>query len=563
MLLSSLRFSIHRRRLAILLFLIPATIAVFVFAGSRWISVLLPRLGGWSTFFAVFGAFWLTTDKLDWPPLVNTRPTFKVKIAGTLAACLLIAALDVAGTFALTVWRSSLNSVDCREKPLFVRPVDFTQAVFIARVIRSGHVAHRVSGAWVGEWGIGLVQERFWGPPGWWMPRIVLLTNNVFQEGQSYFIDGRRSDLLLHHFLPIVETGICTRTRPVENAAVELRLLREARVLIPLTNKTRIVGKVQSPKRPSEITKPVSKMTALNVVDERAMNPMAKYTPLAGARIRVTGPAGSTIVTTDAAGIYEVSGLIPDDYTLSLLDQPANQIAEDRKLLKKDLMEDRPVESNFILDWDGSIEGAIRDTTGNPALAVLELQSRDATQVSDSLRSGKNGLFQFKHLPPGSSYILMVNPGGPNKDSPYAPVYYPSAAHPNAAWVLKIEPRTPQIRNVDVIVRSLPERTLQVHAFSLRGEPIEGASIKVAYENTEYWDDVARWSQVGETDRTGFAEIRLFGDFRVRVLAEQLIEDLKTPPWYSSRYSGLVELDTSKLPKRLDLTISSQVRPTH
>ena len=559
-------FAIRRRTLAVLLFLIPATIAVFVFAGSRWTSALLPRLGGWSTFFAVFGAFWLTTDKLGWPPLVNTRPTFKVKLAATLAGCLVIAALDVAGTFALVVKRSSLNSGDCREKPLFARPVDPNQAVFIARVIHSGHTA-QVSGSWVGDWGIGLVQERFWGPPGWWMPRIVILTNYVFQEGQSYFIDGRLSYLLLPHFLPIVEADACTRTRPVENAATELRLLREARVLTkpPLANETRIIGNVQSPKWPSEINKPPARMLDMNAVYENAVHPTAKYTPLAGARIRVKGSAGATVVATDAKGIYEVTGLIPDDYTLSLLDQPANQIAEDRKLLKKDLMQDGPVESNFILDWDGSIEGLIRDTTGNPAHALLELQSPDGTQVSDNLPrlipTSKNGLFQFKHLPPGSSYILMVNPWGPLMDSPYAPIYYPSAARPNAARVLKIEPRTPQIRNVDVIVRSLPERTLQVRALSPRGEPIQGASIKVAYENTKYWDDVTRSSQAGETDRTGLAEIRLFGDFRVRMLAEQLIEDLKTPPWYSSRYSGLVELDTSKLPQRLDLTISSsQVR---
>ena len=103
---------------------------------------------------------------------------------------------------------------------------------------------------------------------------------------------------------------------------------------------------------------------------------------------------------------------------------------------------------------------------------------------------------------------------------------------------------------------------MQVHASSSKGEPIEGASIKVAYENTHYWDDAARSFQLGETDRTGFAEIRLFGDFRVRVLAEELIQDLKTPPWYSSRYSELVELDTRKLPQRLDLNISSSQVPT-
>ena len=552
-------FAIRRRRLAVLLFLIPATIAIFVFAGSRWTSALLPRLGGWSMFFAAFGAFWLRTDMLDWPPLFNTRPTFRVKIAATLAACLLIAALGVTSTFALAVWTSSLNAGDCREKPLFARPVDPNQAVFIVRVIHSGHTA-QVSGKWVGDWGIGLVQERFWAPAGWWLPRIVVLTNNVFQEGQSYFIDGRPSYLLLPHFLNIVEANLCTRTRPVENAVIDLRLLREANAP-PLANQTRIIGTVQSRKRPSEIKTRPAKMLDMSAVLEWAIHPTAKYTPVAGARIRVTGSAGAMIVTTDAKGIYEVSDLVPEDYTLSLLDQPANQFAEDRKLQKKDLMQGRPLQLNFTLEWEGSIEGVVRDTSGNPAQVALELQNSDGTPVNDDfprlITPSKNGLFRFKYLPPGTSYILMVNPWGPYKESPYAKVFYPSAAHPDAARVLKIEPQNQHLQNVDLAVRSLPERTLQVHASSPQGKPIEGASIKVAYENTKYWDDEALSSQVGETDRTGLAEVRLFGDFRVRVFADQSIEDLKTPPWYSHRYSKLVELETSKLPQRLDLIISS------
>jgi hypothetical protein len=72
----------------------------------------------------------------------------------------------------------------------------------------------------------------------WWIPRIVLLTERIFQEGQSYFIDGSRSYLLLPHFLPIIEANFCTRTWRVEDAAIELRLLREA----PGPEEMRIIG---------------------------------------------------------------------------------------------------------------------------------------------------------------------------------------------------------------------------------------------------------------------------------------------------------------------------------
>src|SRR5207253_9533879 len=41
----------------------------------------------------------------------------------------------------------------------------------------------------VGDWAIGVVQERFWGLPSW-VPHLVLLTNFIYWTGETYFIDG-------------------------------------------------------------------------------------------------------------------------------------------------------------------------------------------------------------------------------------------------------------------------------------------------------------------------------------------------------------------------------------
>ena len=53
------------------------------------------------------------------------------------------------------------------------------------------------------------------------------------------------------------------------------------------------------------------------------------------------------------------------------------------------------------------------------------------------------------------------------------------------------------------------------------------------------------------------AEIQVFGDFRIRVLAEQFVETEKLPARSNPRYSPLVELETTKLPPSVDLIISS------
>jgi hypothetical protein len=92
------------------------------------------------------------------------------------------------------------------------------------------------------------VQERFWGLP-WWNTHLVVLTNHIFRDGETYFIDGERAPGAMTRFFPVVEADYCTRTRRVADATVELRLLREA----PPASEARILGQVRNPRRPEEL----------------------------------------------------------------------------------------------------------------------------------------------------------------------------------------------------------------------------------------------------------------------------------------------------------------------
>jgi hypothetical protein len=335
--------------------------------------------------------------------------------------------------------------------------VDSHQTVFIARVIRTGHTA-QVSGKWVGDWGIGLVQERFWGLRSW-MPRIVLLTNNVFQEGQSYFIDGRRSYLLLPQFLPIVEADFCTRTRRVEDATIELRLLREA----PGPEEMRIIGIVQLALHPRELKRsrqPTQwkglsaaeiQAAQMQQVVESVVNPPAKYARLAHAKVRLTGLSGSALVTADQGGIYEVAGLPPGDYTPELLDVPLSRRAFSSTVKKSDLILHKFVRADIYVQWDGILAGTIRDSAGGPAHVWLEIETADGMLTGDftaTRQTNEKGAFQFENLPP-RRYRLKINPDGPTKDSPYSSVYFPLAVRPDDARVFEIG-EGQHIQNVDV-----------------------------------------------------------------------------------------------------------------
>jgi hypothetical protein len=148
----------------------------------------------------------------------------------------------------------------------------------------------------VGDWAVGLVQERFWGVPNW--TRLVLLTNYVYWDDEIYFVDGDRLDGVVTHFFPIVEGGIgCSRTKPIGYADVDLRLLRNP----PAPGTTRVIGYVREPEK-------------FRPWIARPMRPALR----ANAQIQVTGPAFSRTVTTDSTGIYELDDLAPGDYTLQL-----------------------------------------------------------------------------------------------------------------------------------------------------------------------------------------------------------------------------------------------------
>jgi hypothetical protein len=287
-----------------------------------------------STVFLAFGGFWLETSKRGWPALLAVQPRSVTKrLAFVAVVSIAAAALVVAGNLVLVAMRSSLFTGDGSGPHLFVRPVRPGHAVFTARVVWTGHVA-KVKGRWAGKWAIGLVQEHFWGLPSW-APRLVLLTNYVFVEGQTLFVSGSRDGRMLPGLLPIVDAELCgdLYALPLTYAKMQLQVLRKP----PPAGEARIMGYVQSALPPVRLP-PVPRGNDLSAAYEWAFSIPPRYRPLAGARVRVTGSSETRIVTTDGSGTYVAAGLKPGSYTLTLLDVPANQIARDCSVTKEEMM---------------------------------------------------------------------------------------------------------------------------------------------------------------------------------------------------------------------------------
>ena len=545
-------FTLRNKKRAAYVFAATTAIAVLVFLRSRWTPVLVPHLAAYSAPFLLFGLFWLGTHKLAWPTLLRHRPrTFARRIAALVVTCLVVLCLDVAVTLGLSALTSSLFSGDCRGKPPFTHPLSARHVVFTARVIfvgRSFYALTHDSGMnlpgfhdpRVGDWAIGVVQERFWGLPSWG-PHLVLLTNFIYWKGETYFIDGSHENGLLTWALPIVGAGIsCSRSRPVQDALIDLRVLREA----PPTGGTQLIGYVRPPE-----------------VFRGGLAPPAPRSFLAGARIDVTGTNGTKKISTDETGIYQLDGLPPGDYTLQLA-IPQNQVAGffdgEVSPAKVHLNSGGLVEHNFDLFWNGRIEGHVKDDSGKPAHVWVMLVSTDGSSLPGNvnffLQTNPDGFYQVKKTPPGR-YIVMVNPDGPYDEWPYDVQYYRSALRAQDAQALELAAGQ-QIKGIDFTVPRLTERTVRVRVTWPNGNAAPDTHVCVLYDNTKTYGALENANGIKDTDRNGVAVIHVYGNSRVRVFSWQSVDDDKGKRT-GTYYSHPAESAANKIPDELTFVLTS------
>jgi|HubBroStandDraft_4_1064222.scaffolds.fasta_scaffold173992_1 hypothetical protein len=208
-------------------------------------------------------------------------------VVGFLAAFALFIGTTIT-TIAIAKRASVLTyTSDCAVRTPFVRPVFPEQTVFTARVLYVPNYQSK-EGRRSGPWGIASVQHRYWGLP-WWGSKIVVLTAGVFEQGEIYFVDGSREALRSSRFLPIVYVGVCTRTRPLNDATIDIHILDAG----PRKSGGRIIG--QSYRRDG-----------------------LGYKLAPGIKVQIEGSNGSTFAVSDDHAIYDVSGLPPGRYAITI-----------------------------------------------------------------------------------------------------------------------------------------------------------------------------------------------------------------------------------------------------
>lgn len=280
--------ALRRPRLASRLFLLAAPLMGLCIAWRMYADHFDPQRSvgqiAWqfataSVLFVIPGLFWHLASRTGWPPLISfrARPNRQMR-RSWLLEIVLFGVFVIAGAFAPLCLFPFDPEGNCRlARPPVSGPRFPNHTVFTARVLLVGWSTSVSPDA---SWAVVRVERRFWGLPSW-APNILIL-RGYFKRGArgAYFVDGRRSLGLMTHFLPVVEPYPCCRMKPLDRAAVELRVLRDGR---PKSG-VRIIGRVY---------------------DEQSITSK----PVPGERVSIAGPGGSIVTTTDHEGIFDFTGL--------------------------------------------------------------------------------------------------------------------------------------------------------------------------------------------------------------------------------------------------------------
>jgi hypothetical protein len=186
-------------------------------------------------------------------------------------------------------------------------------------------------------------------------------------------------------------TGLCSRTKPLADAAEDLRFIQT--LSGPSPGRARVYGTITHWER------------------DLATGEGHEYGPVADVIVSVRNVATSFDAATDARGRYEVA-VPPGKYEVTAMPPPA---FSSRYLQRT--VELRDARACFVADFgvrfDGRIRGVVRHPSGEPAEGVYvqamaaEAFGKPGNIETRGLLSDAGGAFEFSEVPP-AQYVVGV-----------------------------------------------------------------------------------------------------------------------------------------------------------
>jgi hypothetical protein len=225
-----------------------------------------------------------------------------------------------------------------------------------------------------------------------------------------------------------LETGICSRTRPLTQAAEDIAYLR-AIPQLPATAEIRV-------------------SIADNSTWEAGRRPMQRV------RTTISGPDGLREALTDRAGRATLAGLTPGEYTVQWASDGYTSGNRKVQIHAKGCAE---VPVTMLLDR--RILGRVLTRAGLPAAKVMiEMVPAhpgpdDSPIAQNYATSDLDGHYEFEYLRTGDFYLGVNLDHPPSPENPYARWFFPGTEEPAGATIVHL-PETPGVQTFDLI---LPE----------------------------------------------------------------------------------------------------------
>jgi hypothetical protein len=272
-----------------------------------------------------------------------------------------------------------------------------------------------------------------------------------FQRGVEYVIyafkrpDGR------------LGTGICSPTKPVRDAAEDLKYFRDLAGADP-------TGEIR-----------------ITVIDPQRDRSGGELKALAGAEVTIEGNDLRKKATSDRNGKYVLSGLTPGEYKVSatLEGYTLMHAVPSVKVNAKGCAE-VPV----MLQLDRVVTGRILGKDGLPAAGVtIEAVPRrprnenDLPFPVDSSKTDTNGRYELRGLTTGDYYLGVSLGRTPSIENPYTRWFYPGTEDPAAAILVHVSDR-PEKQAYDFALppRQTP-RMIEGKVIWPDGRPVANAQI--------------------------------------------------------------------------------------
>jgi hypothetical protein len=371
---------------------------------------------------------------------------------------------EASAVFAGIVTNSSLISVKDGDQQYQQRLVSFA----IEEAFRGPHEtsAEVITGVWDGDCGFGFIRgERY----------LVYAYTNP-QDNRLY-------------------TSICQRTRALSEAGDDLQYIRG---LSSAAHGALIYGEAQRYRRDGE------------------------QESMAGIKISIEGREKRVEMMTDLKGRFSAGGLPAGAYKVKIsLPQGLTSGSTEQEIK----VADRGCAIVYFgVESDGRLSGRVLDAKGQPMpkveIALCHPEEKRYRSVFNSIYSDKDGLYEFKAIPPGRYALGVRFDGLTSQNRPFPQIYYPGVENIDQATIVNIGDGE-RIEKYDLVLPPPPdEHSVEGVVLWPDGRPAPNARIEYSQVNVPI-------AYGAKPDQQGRFSFKIYDGLKITMRASVEIEEGK------------------------------------